>query len=52
MVSAELSGGKPARTIDAAALSHINARMQAAAQAPWLHAEAGRRMAQRLPVDG
>ena len=50
MVSAELSGGKPARTIDAAALSHINARMQAAAQAPWLHAEAGRRMAQRLPV--
>ncbi len=49
-MSTELPGSKPARTIDAAALWHINQRLQFAAQAPWLHGEVGRRMAQRLPV--
>jgi len=49
-VNTDLTGSKPARTIDAAALWRINQRMQCAPQAPWLHGEVGRRMAQRLPV--
>ena len=39
-----------ARAVDAAALSRISRRLQLAAQPPWLHAEVGRRMADRLPV--
>jgi malonyl-CoA O-methyltransferase len=31
-------------------LARINQRMQCAPQAPWLHGEVGRRMAQRLPI--
>ena len=50
LVSTDITGGKPARTIDAAALCRINQRLQSAPQAPWLHGEVGRRMAQRLPV--
>ena len=38
------------RALDAAALAQVQRRMQTAAQAPWLHGEVARRMAQRLPV--
>ena len=38
------------RALDAAALAHVQRRMQGAAQPPWLHGEVARRMAQRLPV--
>lgn len=38
------------RWVDAPALQHIQRRLQLAAQAPWLHGEAGRRMAERLAV--
>ena len=38
------------RALDAAALARVQRRMQRAAQAPWLHGEVARRMAQRLPV--
>lgn len=38
------------RVVDALALARISRRMQAAPQAPWLHAEVSRRMADRLPV--
>ncbi len=38
----------PARPVQAAALAHIGRRMARAAQAPWLHGEVARRMAERL----
>lgn len=38
------------RPLDAAALSRVLRRLQAAPEPPWLHAEAARRMAQRLEV--
>jgi malonyl-CoA O-methyltransferase len=38
------------RALDAAAVQAIVRRMCAAAQPPWLHGEAARRMAERLPV--
>ncbi len=38
------------RALDAAALAHAQRRLQRAQQPPWLHGEAARRMAQRLPV--
>jgi malonyl-CoA O-methyltransferase len=41
---------KTARPVDAVALAHIRRRLDAAPQPPWLHAEAARRMAERLPV--
>ena len=44
------TGGQPARAVDAAALARIGRRLQSALQSPWLHAEVGRRMADRLPV--
>jgi malonyl-CoA O-methyltransferase len=36
--------------LDAAALARTIARLSAAGQAPWLHEEAARRMAERLPL--
>lgn len=39
-----------ARPADATALARIRARLDRAAQPPWLHTEVARRMAQRLPV--
>ena len=38
------------KTIDAAALARVQRRQARAAQAPWLHGEVARRMAERLPV--
>ena len=38
------------RPVDAAALAHVQRRLQGAAGAPWLHGEVARRMAERLPV--
>ena len=38
------------RPVDAVALARVNARLQRAAAAPWLHGEVARRMVQRLPV--
>ncbi len=38
------------RAVDAAALAHIQRRLAGASQAPWLHGEVARRMAERLPV--
>ncbi len=38
------------RPLDPTALLHIRRRLQRAAQPPWLHAEAARRMAERLPL--
>jgi malonyl-CoA O-methyltransferase len=40
----------PARPLDAVALARVLRRLQAAPQAPWLHGEVARRMAERLPV--
>ena len=45
--SSERSARRP---LDAAALAHQQRRLQGAAQPPWLHGEAARRMAERLPV--
>lgn len=39
-----------ARAIDGAALQHAVRRMAGAREAPWLHAEVARRMAERLPL--
>ena len=39
-----------ARFIDGAALARAQSRQARAAQAPWLHGEVARRMAERLPV--
>jgi malonyl-CoA O-methyltransferase len=47
MVPPERSARRP---LDAAALARILRRLGAAAQTPWLHVEAARRMAERLPV--
>lgn len=38
------------RPLDERALAHTLGRLRRAAQPPWLHAEAARRMAERLPV--
>jgi malonyl-CoA O-methyltransferase len=47
MVPPERSARRP---LDAAALDRIVQRMRRADAAPWLHREAARRMAERLPV--
>ena len=39
-----------ARAIDGAALARVRRRQGTAANAPWLHGEVARRMAERLPV--
>jgi len=39
-----------ARPVDAVALARIRRRLDTAPQAPWLHSEVARRMAERLPV--
>jgi len=50
------SDGQPAgpsrsqRPLDAVALRHVLGRMRRAAEAPWLHGEVARRMAERLPI--
>jgi malonyl-CoA O-methyltransferase len=41
--------GQRGHQVDAVALRRAAARVSGAAQPPWLHAEAGRRMAERLP---
>jgi malonyl-CoA O-methyltransferase len=38
------------RPLDPQALARVQRRMQQASQAPWLHSEIARRMAERLPV--
>lgn len=38
------------RPLDTAALAHVLRRLHRAPQPPWLHGEAARRMAERLPV--
>jgi malonyl-CoA O-methyltransferase len=38
------------RPLDEVALARVQRRLQRQAEAPWLHAEVARRMAQRLPV--
>jgi malonyl-CoA O-methyltransferase len=38
------------RPVDAAALQRVRRRLGAVPEAPWLHAEVARRMAERLPV--
>jgi hypothetical protein len=38
------------RAVDDAALAHVRRRLAAAREAPWLHAETARRMAERLPI--
>lgn len=38
------------RPLDAAALARVQARLNRSEATPWLHAEVGRRMAERLPV--
>jgi malonyl-CoA O-methyltransferase len=38
------------RAVDDAALAHVRRRLTAAREAPWLHAETARRMAERLPI--
>jgi malonyl-CoA O-methyltransferase len=40
----------PSRSLDERAVRRIVRRLSAADQAPWLHAEVARRMAERLPV--
>ncbi len=49
MIARPASGQLP-RAVDAAALARTVRRLQSAAQPPWLHAEVGRRMADRLGV--
>jgi malonyl-CoA O-methyltransferase len=45
------SGDAPAsRAIDSVAVDAIQRRMARAAEAPWLHGEVARRMAERLPI--
>jgi malonyl-CoA O-methyltransferase len=39
-----------ARPVDLQALARVRARLAGAVQPPWLHAEAARRMAERLPL--
>ncbi len=45
-----MAGAALTDEVDAAALQRSVRRLVQAPQAPWLHAEAGRRMAERLPV--
>lgn len=49
MSNGPVPGQKP-RLIDPTALSRITSRLQSAPQPPWLHAEVGRRMLDRLPI--
>jgi malonyl-CoA O-methyltransferase len=50
-MAAPASSGTPsARPLDVAALARVQRRLQAANQAPWLHGEVARRMAERLPI--
>ncbi len=49
-MSAAFHSSPAARTVDATALLHISARLQAATEPPWLHQEVARRMADRLPI--
>jgi malonyl-CoA O-methyltransferase len=37
-------------SLDARAVAHVLARLSRSAQAPWLHGEVARRMAERLPI--
>ena len=50
MTRPEPSTGACARPLDAVALVRVLRRLWAAPQAPWLHGEVARRMAERLPV--
>ena len=50
MSSQAFSGATSARPLDVVALAHVQRRLQAAPEAPWLHAEVARRMAVRLPI--
>jgi len=50
MPSPEPGAPPTARPLDAPALAQVLRRLNAAAQPPWLHAEAARRMAERLPI--
>jgi malonyl-CoA O-methyltransferase len=50
MTRPEPSTGASVRPLDAVALVRVLRRLWAAPQAPWLHAEVARRMAERLPV--
>ena len=49
-MSDEAPDGGLQRPVDPAALAHIQRRWARAAQAPWLHGEVARRMAERLQV--
>ncbi len=50
MSSQASSGAASVRPLDVAALARVQRRLQAAPEAPWLHAEVARRMAARLPI--
>ncbi|MBA4178060.1 MAG: biotin synthase [Leptothrix sp. (in: Bacteria)] len=50
MPSAEPRDPTALRPLDAAAMARVQRRLLAAPQAPWLHGEVARRMAERLPV--
>lgn len=50
-MAAPASSGTPsARPLDVAALTRVQRRLLAAPEAPWLHGEVARRMAERLPI--
>jgi malonyl-CoA O-methyltransferase len=44
------TGGPPGPRLDAVALARTTARLSARGQPPWLHEEAARRLAERLPL--
>lgn len=48
--AAPADASRGARSVDAVALARAVARLQRAPQAPWLHGEVARRMAERLAV--
>lgn len=50
MTRPDLSARAPVRPLDAVALARVLRRLRTAPQAPWLHGEVARRMAERLPV--
>lgn len=50
MTAPEPSARASTRPLDAKALARVRARLQKAAQPPWLHGEVARRMAERLAV--
>ena len=50
MAAPTSSGTASARPLDVAALARVQRRLQAGTQAPWLHGEVARRMAERLPI--